>query len=301
MLFKALTTYRTPTALKLTADLLQEKLSALPFVPCGPLQVESRGWVSPYEDDRYVVSQAGQLLIALVIEKKKVPAAMVKQHLALRIEEIENQEGRTVGRKEKKDLKAAVIDALLPTIPPKQAYLKIWIDTVTGRISVGTASAGAAEAALKLLDIALGEFPAVPLTTIKTLASLMKDWLASGEASGDFSLGAECEMRLGESGATVRYAKHNLNTEDIKHHVLSGKEVVSLGATFDDSVALTLSGSMTALSLKKLKLVGLDNEAEVLGDRAAQLEADFILETGAYAKLIGHLIEELGGLNVDAE
>ena len=109
MLFKALSVYRLQADLSFTKETLEEALGAHKFVPCSALQTESFGWVSPYDDDRMVASVSGQHLIVLQVEKKKVPAALVKQKLAIRVAEIEDTEGRQVSRKEKKELKEAIL------------------------------------------------------------------------------------------------------------------------------------------------------------------------------------------------
>lgn len=301
MLFKAITVYRLPQDLAITADLLEKSLSARKFVPCSALQTESFGWVSPYDDDRMVLSCRGHHLVVLQVEKKKVPAALVKQRLELRVAEIENEEGRTVGRKEKKELKEAIIDELLPTTPPKQSRLAIWVDTTARRIAVGSASANGAELALSILGDTLETYPAVPLTTNKQAGELMRDWLASGECEAEFELGAECELQMAEGGATVKYARHNLNTPDVKQHIAAGKTVVSLSLIEGDDLRFTLYGSPVALQLKKLAFIDLEPAAEEGADKNAQLEGQFLLEAATYSRAIEQLVTVLGGLYIEKD
>ncbi len=296
MLFKALSVYRLQADLSFTKDTLEEALGAHKFVPCSALQTESFGWVSPYDDDRMVASVGGQHLIVLQVEKKKVPAALVKQKLAIRVAEIEDTEGRQVGRKEKKELKEAITDELLPTTPPKQSRLAVWVDTEKGRIAVGSASANGAELALNILGSALDAYPALPLTTVKVAGDVMREWLAEGLCDGDFELGDECELQMAEGGATVKYARHNLDTPDVKQHIEKGKGVVSLGMTWSDELRLSLFSSPVALQLKKLAFLDTDTAAEEGEDKNARIEGQLVLESGTYSKVIDQLVEAFGGL-----
>lgn len=300
MLFKALSVYRLQPELVLTSESLEDALSQRKFVPCSALQTESFGWVSPYDDDRMVASTRGQHLIILQVEKKKVPAALIKQKLAIRIAEIQDTEGREVGRKEKKELREALIDELLPTTPPKQSRLAIWIDTVEKRIAVGSASANGAELALNVLTAAIDTYPALPLTTAKTAGGVMSEWLAEGLCAGDFELGGDCELQMAEGGATVKYVKHNLDTPDVKQHIQNGKAVISLGLTWADELRLSLFSSPVALQLKKLAFLEQEAGAEEGEDKNARLEGQLLLESDTYSKVIAQLVEAFGGLHVES-
>lgn len=301
MLFKALTVYRLSADLSFNTADLEKALSAHQFVPCTPMQTESFGWVSPYNDDRMVASVKGQQLIVLQVEKKKVPAALVKQHLALRIKEIEDTEDRAVGRKEKKELKEEVIASLLPTTPPKQSRLNIWIDVAKGRLAVGAASANGAELALNILGVALDAHPALPLTTRKTAGDVMRQWLAEGECDGDFELGADCELQMADGGATVKYSKHNLDTADVKEHIEKGKAVISLGLSWGDELTLTLFSSPVALQVKKLAFMDKEAAQAEGEDESVRLEGQLLIEASAYTQAIDQLIAAFGGLYLDEE
>ena len=79
MWFKNLQIYRLPVNWGLTADTLQEKLSARPFQPCGSQDMASRGWSSPTKDDRFVLAVGGHFLLALAVEQKLLPSSVVNE------------------------------------------------------------------------------------------------------------------------------------------------------------------------------------------------------------------------------
>ncbi|HQT25937.1 MAG TPA: recombination-associated protein RdgC, partial [Burkholderiales bacterium] len=58
---------------------LDEKLSKRPLQQCAGSELQSAGWVPPNEE-AYVHSLGGQMLIALGVEKKLLPASVISQH-----------------------------------------------------------------------------------------------------------------------------------------------------------------------------------------------------------------------------
>ena len=114
MWFKNLQIYRLPVNWGLTADTLQEKLSARPFQPCGSQDMASRGWSSPTKDDRFVLAVGGHFLISLAVEQKLLPSSVVNEVAADKAEMIEAQQGYKPGRKQMKEIKEAVLQELLP-------------------------------------------------------------------------------------------------------------------------------------------------------------------------------------------
>jgi recombination associated protein RdgC len=101
---------------------------------------------------------------------------------------------------------------------------------------------------------------------------------------------------MAEGGATVKYARHNLDTPDVKQHIEKGKGVVSLGLTWSDELRLSLFSSPVALQLKKLAFLDTETAAEEGEDKNARIEGQLVLESGTYSKVIDQLVEAFGGL-----
>ncbi|MHB1292641.1 MAG: recombination-associated protein RdgC, partial [Sulfuricella sp.] len=140
MWFKNIFIYRLPTDLAISAVALEEKLSRQPLQPCGGLDKQSRGWISPQGDGPLVHALNQQLLIALGVEQKLLPASIVNQFAKDRITELEAQQGHRVGRKETKEIKERVTDELLPRAFAHRRTTFIWIDPVNGWLVVDAAS-----------------------------------------------------------------------------------------------------------------------------------------------------------------
>src|SRR3989338_7501412 len=128
MWFKNIFIYRLPTDCTLTAATLQEKLALKPLQPCSGLDKQSRGWVSCRGDDRLVHVANQQILFALGVEQKLLPATIINRFVKERIADIEAQQAYKVGRKEKKDIKESVTEELLPRAFAMQRTTFAWID-----------------------------------------------------------------------------------------------------------------------------------------------------------------------------
>jgi recombination associated protein RdgC len=89
----------------------------------------------------------------------------------------------------------------------------------------------------------------------------------------------------------VRYARHALDTEEVRQHVQSGKLPSRLALTWNSRVSLVL---IENLQIKKLAFL------EVVFDNASSgkddgFDADTAIATGELRKLLPDLMEALGG------
>lgn len=293
MLFKAISAYAIHSDATVNVDTLTEAVAARPFVPCGPMDTESVGWVSPYGDDRMVAKQGAHMMVTLQIEKKTVPASQVKHELAVRVAKIEDEEGRKVGRKQKAELKEAIINEMLPKVVPKQSKLNAWFDLDNQRVVVNSASEKAAGLVFKVLALTLGSYPAAPLLGEARPGISAQSWLANGECAEGFTFGTNCELCAADNGATVKYAKHQLDTDDIKLHINTGKSVLSLGMCWDDILTFTLVDNEVALQLKGIGFVEKEMGEAEGEDKEARFEGQILLETNYLAQTLSQLLRVL--------
>ena len=109
MWFKNLQIYRLPAPWDMSAERLEEQLAKKPFHPCGSQDMESRGWLSPLGNEVLVHAVGGQFLICLGFEHRLLPSAVVKQEADERAEELAEQQGYKLGRKQMKELKRRIL------------------------------------------------------------------------------------------------------------------------------------------------------------------------------------------------
>ncbi|MBP6802238.1 MAG: recombination-associated protein RdgC [Zoogloea sp.] len=300
MWFRNLQIYRLPENWGLTAEALAEKLAAHPFQPCGSQDMASRGWTSPTKDDRFVMAVGGQFLIALAVEQKLLPSSVVNEVAADKAEIIEAQQGFKPGRKQMKEIKEAVLQELLPRAFTRRRTAFAWINPIDGWLVVDASSPARAEEILDALRDSLDELPVKMVKTQLSPVSVMTDWLLANQATGNFTIDLDCELRaVTDEKAAVRYVRHALDGKDVQDHLAAGKLPTRLAITFDDRISIILTEKMEIKRVAFLDII--KEEAERQGDAAdMQMEADFALMSGELSRLIPALLEVLGGEVKDA-
>ncbi len=298
MWFKNIFIYRLPADCAITAAALQEKLAQKPLQPCSGLDKQSRGWVSCRGDDRLVHAANGQILFALGVEQKLLPATIITRFAKERVADIEAQQGYKVGRKELKDLKEAITEELLPRAFAIQRTTYAWLDPVNGYLIIDAASIVKAEELLEFLNKTLDDLPVKPLHTELSPVAAMTDWLAGETAPAGFTIDRELELRAtGESKATVRYANHALEGEEILAHIAAGKRATRLGLTWNDRISFVLTEQLQIKRLEFLDII--KEESTTLADTADEMfDLDFTLMTGELARMLADLTCALGGEKV---
>ena len=295
MWFKNIFIYRLPDNFTLNADALQDKLALKPLQACSGLDKQTRGWISCRGDDRLVHAANGHLLFALGVEQKLLPASVINRFTRERVADMEAQQGYKVGRRELKDIKEAITEELLPKAFALQRTTYAWLDIEQGRLVIDAASVGKAEELLEFLNKTLDDFPVKPLHTELSPVSAMTDWLAGDNAPAGFSIDRELELRAtGESKATVRYANHALEGDEILAHIATGKRATRLGLTWNSRISFVLTEQLQIKRLEFLDII--KEESTTLADSAEEMfDLDFTLMTGELAKLLTDLTGALGG------
>jgi recombination associated protein RdgC len=293
MWFRNLQLFRLPSGLDISPAALEAQLRTRPLHPCGSQDMESRGWVSPRGDDTLLRTAGGQWLIALGVESRLLPAAVVRQEADERAEELAERQGYKLGRKQMRELCEQVTQEFLPRAFTRRRRVYAWIDPAGGWLGIDASSQAKAEDVLEHLRKTLDHFPLALLRTARSPASAMTDWLA-GETPTNFTIDQDCELRsVSEEKSTVRYAHHPLDGGEIKDHLSAGKMPTKLALTFDDRVSFVLTDKLELKRLDFLDVVR--DEVSNEDDAEALFDAEFALMTGELARLIPALVEALGG------
>ncbi|WP_439536261.1 recombination-associated protein RdgC [Methyloversatilis sp.] len=294
MWFKNLQIYRLSTPFTATPDQLAEKLAAQAFQPGTSIEMQRLGWVSPRNDEALVHAVAGQMMIALRVEKKLLPASVINQFAKARAQDIEERQGYKPGRKEMREIKDAVTNELLPRAFAIARDTRVWIDPVRNLIVVDAAASAKSDEVMQLLNESLENLGARPLQTALSPVSAMTSWLVSDEAPAGFTVDQDTELRSStQSKATVRYTRHALEAEDLRRHIEAGKQCTRLAMTWAERVSFTLTETLTLKRIAPLDV--LTEKEDGSGDEAERFDTDFALMTGELGRLIDQLIETLGG------
>lgn len=298
MWFRSLSFFRLSADFVIDESKLAQQLVKFPFTRCSGLDWFTEGWVPPAGHlDSPVYTHRDRSIVSLRREDKVLPGSVIKDALEEKVTGIEEAELRKVGRKEKLALKEQITDDLLPRAFTKSKRTTAYVDRENGWLVVDTSTASAAEALVSKLREALPPFPAALPRTKISPHSAMTDWLASGEVAGGFELDSECWLAdSSENGASVRFARMDLTADEVKQHIATGKQVVSIGLIWRERIRFILTEH---LQLKRLQFLDvLQEEASQSGDDLAALfEGTFLLMSEELGDLLNELVELLGGLD----
>ena len=289
MFFRNLTFFRFPVAIDFSE--VHTLLPLCRLKPIGPLEMRSRGFISPFGREETEVLHhahdlAGFLWLTIGSEEKMLPGSVVNDQLANRIAEIEDLTGRKMGGRERKRLKDDLLHELLPRAFSKSKRVDVILDLRHGYAAIDTSSRKTAENVASDIRGLLGSFPAMPLNAEVAPRSVLTGWIA-GEALPDgLSLGEEAELRdPAEGGAVIKARDQELISHEIQEHLDTGKQVTKLALVMEDNLSFVLGDDLTVRKLKFLD-GALDRLEDAEQDgRRAELDARFALQSREIRRL----------------
>lgn len=298
MWFKNLIIFKFVQPFALDAAALSEKLEAAQFQPVGKMERQSIGFTRParHAATPFVHAVGGNLLVCLQAEDKILPAAVIRDFADQKIQEIESQQGRKVGKKERREITERVTDELLPRAFTRRRKTTAMLMPQSGWLIVDSASAKKAEELLEWLRKSVEALAVRPLSTQGSPVVAMTSWLESGEAPENFTIETEVDLKLPEEdGAMVRCVRQDLHTDEVRNHLATGKCVTKLALTWADRLGFVLTDSITLRRMSYLDL--LQDEAKSAGavDDCEQFDANLTIMAGEIGKWLPELIAALGG------
>lgn len=295
-MFRNLRLLRLPNGISATTAQLAEQLAKRTFRPCGANDRFSHGWVEPSAETGLVYSQGQQRLLCFQSEDKILPGSYVRRCAQAKAEQIEEAQGYKPGRKQMREIMELVEAELLPRAFTKLSRSMVWIDNARGWFAVD-GSASRADDVIELLKQSMDMLPqmAVPMTKIAP-GYAMTSWLAQGEAPGSLTIDRDCELRAKtEEKAAVKYTHSNLDSDDVRGHIASGKSATRIALTHSDRVSFVLT---EFLEIKRIAMADIIKEdaARQAEDAAGLFAADFAIYTGELAKVIEEVVGACGGI-----
>lgn len=286
MFFRNLTLFRFPTTTKF--DDLDTGLGECQLKPVGPLELSSRGFISPFGRgaDEMSHNRSDATWLAVGGEDKILPGSVVNDMLNKKLSEIEAKEGRKPGGKTRKRIKDELITDLLPRAFVKPSRTDALIDMGLGVVAVDTSSRKSGENVVSEIRRALGSFPALPLNAEVAPRSVLTGWVAGEPLPEGLSLGDECELRDPiDQGAVVKVQRMELQSDEITKHLESGKQVTRLALNLDDHVSFVLGEDLVVRKFKLLDGAVDELESTERDDLRAELDARFVLMAGEFRRL----------------
>lgn len=300
-MFKNLIVFRIGEGWQPDAAALEDALAKDVFAPCTPTQPLAFGWAPPRGDEhgKLVEVVGGQWLLKLAREQRLLPSSVVNDRVDEMAQRIEAETGRKPGKKAKRDLKEQAAHELLPQAFTKRSATRVWIDPTQRLLLVDAGSAGRADEVTTMLVRASDGLALSLINTAESPVACMAAWLADGDTPEGFQIERECELKgHDDEKPVVRYARHPLDTDEVRQHLTAGKLPTRLALSWRERVSFTLTET---LALKKISFLDLALESQTAGEGDDAFDADAALATGLLSKMIPALIDGLGGEQAFAE
>lgn len=295
MWFKNLLVYRLASDFHLKADTLEEKLKENALRPCGSFEMESRGWVAPRTEDRFLHSLERQWLIMFGVNQKLLPGSIITQTAKERAAKLAEKQEHPVGRKQMRDIRERVLEELMPKALSRRRTQGTWIDPLNHWLVIDTAADKKADELLESLIAADVDIKVKRLETQQSPSAAMTLWLSSGKVPAPFTIDQDLELKAsGESRATVRYVNHPLEGKEIREHISGGKTATRLGMTWKNRLSFVLTEQLQIKRVAFLDILKEETQDQA-EDVEEQFDVDFALMTGELAAMLADLVEALGG------
>lgn len=267
---------------------LQDLLADAALKPVGPLELSSRGFVSPFgRDSDALFGVAGDALwLSVGGEDKILPGAVVNEALHKKLTEIEAREGRKPGGKTRKRIKDDLLHELLPKAFVKPSRVDVCIDMRRGVVAVDTASRKVGEGAVSEIRRALGSFPALPLNAEVAPRAVLTGWLSGEPLPDGLWMGEDAELRTAmDGGSVIKCQDTDLRSDEVTAHLATGMQCAKLALTMDDCVSFVLGEDLVVRKLRFLDGAVDRLENTEHDDLRAELDARFALMDGELGRL----------------
>lgn len=188
----------------------------------------------------------------------------------------------------------------MPTAFTRESHVWVWMDLASNILYTDAISGPKLDDVISLLVRALDGLGAFTLQTVMSPQAGMTSWLLA-ESSDDwpegFSIERECELRAsGESMASVRFAHHHLQNDEVRKHIQEGKLPIRLALSWEGRVSFVLTDDLQVRKITFLEGVFDKAGASQEKDGYDPFDADVNLTTGELGKMLPALFAALGGV-----
>jgi recombination associated protein RdgC len=299
MWFKNIQLFRLVQPFQLTTEQLEESLLTHQARPCGTTELATYGWSSPFakSGSALVHSSNGCFLFAACKEERILPGSVIRDAVNDKVASIETEQGRSVYRKEKAQLKDEAIFELLPRAFIKRKFTFAYLDAKLGLLVIDAASRNKAEELTVLLRESLGSLKIMPITTKSNPGILMTEWVLHDKTPSAFNLEDSCTMLDPKTGeGQVKYQRHDLTEKEVQAHLQAGKQVMQLALTWADKMSFVLHEDLSVKRIRCLDLIQEKTKESHAETPEEQLDADFTLMSLEFSELFNAIFMAFDGL-----
>ena len=304
MWFKNLIIYQLEQLPESDHQTLGQALETHRFKHCGPQDASAIGWASPFGDqsDELVLTGSNYCLFSARFEQRLLPATVVREALNEKVQEIETNEARKIGRKQKSEMKDELIFSMTPKAFTRSNRINGLIMLNEKLLVIDSASRPRAEDWLTLLRESLGGLEATPLEFNQSISATLTGWLTGKiPLPSMLQLGDDCLLQSpDDEKSKVRLQRHDLGGSEVRAHLDAGKYATRLQLHWQESLGFTINHNA---EFKRLVFEdSFTDQAAMDGgdDTAAEIDAIVALMSLELARLFPVLFETFGGSVVDS-
>ena len=265
---------------EISLDELEEKLLTRRFAGCGSLEPESSGWTHAH-DDRLVYPVGFIWMIALKVQRKLLPGAVVRQHVDKLAAKLEGEQGYKPGRAQRKELKEQALLELLPRAFVRDSVTYAYVDPNAKLLVIDASTVNKSDDVVSML-IQCGVDIGLRMMRFGISPSAFMSSVLLGGAGEEWALGKDCDLKEADQGGELHY--RHLNFEGVEDHLAAGKVPVRLALVYEERVSVVLT---QAGHLKKIKVL------DVAAEDAGGAEDAFDGEAAVNAAEITRVIQAL--------
>ena len=300
MWFKQVTFFKLTQTLVSDVANFSQRLAPQIFKPCLPSMASSSGWIAPLDEEPLtsegVIEEpslalgANQcLLFCLQTEEKILPASVVNHELKLKIKQIESQEMRKLGQKEKLNLKDEIIFTLLQRAFSKYTLLYAYVDTVNQWLVINSTNPAKVEQFVGVFKKSMGD--CVSAYEINKPAARLTHWLKEKQYPDSFNIERSCVLKdPNQQNRMIRAQQQNLFADSIQSLLKDGCEVSEIALTWQDKLNFIVNENF-AIKSCQLAADDLLDEQDLLETKRQRLTADLVIMSTLYAEFFNDLID----------
>ncbi len=270
------------------------------FTSLGSAEMSRYGWANSIGKGSGLTTESnGNILICARKEEKILPAPVIKEMVAERVDQLKAEQGRNATKKERDQFKEDVIFELLPRAFNRITDTHAYINAKENIIVIDSASRGKAEDLLALLRKTLGTLPVTSVSPEVDPSEIMTDWVSDHDGvsycldSLNFKVQYDAELRsLGDEAPIIRVKDMSLDCEQIRAHIDDDMFITKLALEFNESMSFMLHDDLSIKRIKFADVIAEQNNDYDGDDAQGKLVADFTLMAGELNIMINSLHSE---------
>lgn len=292
MWFKNAQVYCLSETADVNMDQWQEAMAQHLFAPCMQQQPVSLGWVPAIPDTEALIHRSGNHgLLCLQRQERLLPTTVVREVLAEKVAQLQQDEDRRVGSKERITLKDEVIFSLLPRAFLRTTRHYLYVNVSQNLLVVDAASEKRSDEMTGFLRETLGSLPMTLLQSTCLPAPMLTQWVRDADsiASG-WELQPDIEMtQSSNNDIKIRLRNIGLDSEAVATHLQEDGQVVQIAFDWKERVQAMITAKA---QLKRIRFADLITEQAFEDggdDKVQQMDVSFTLMANELSALISDM------------